>query len=276
MAPSQSARWCFTLNNYTEDDILSLDLVDCKYMIYGKEIAPTSGTPHLQGYVQFRANKRLSWVKKLNSNCHWEVAIADAHCNTAYCSKERDVTTRGVLPKTPSQKGQDEKERWIQIIAHAKAGTLEEHDPKVYYNSERTAERLHARYGIVKGYEKTVKVYWGATGTGKSHDAWEEAGELAYGKDPRTKWWDGYHDQENVVIDEFRGTIDISHMLRWLDKYPVRVETKGSTTPLKVIRVWITSNLHPKDWYPDLDQETKDALMRRLEVTQYHKPYGTK
>ena len=37
-----------------------------------------------------------------------------------------------------------------------------------------------------------VKVFWGDTGSGKSHTAWEEAGVAAYSKDPTTKWWDGY------------------------------------------------------------------------------------
>jgi len=35
---------------------------------------------------------------------------------------------------------------------------------------------------------------------------------------------DGYRGQEHVVFDEFRGGIDISHVLRWFDRYPVIVE----------------------------------------------------
>jgi len=78
--------------------------------------------------------------------------------------------------------------------------------------------------------------------------------------------------QKHVIIDEFRGGIDIGHMLRWLDRYPVIVEVKGSSTVLKAETIWITSNIHPKDWYPDLDEETKSALMRRLEVTHFLNP----
>jgi len=75
--------------------------------------------------------------------------------------------------------------------------------------------------------------------------------------------------ESNVVIDEFRGGIDISHMLRWCDRYPVRVELKGSSAPLKAVKIWITSNLHPNDWYPDLDEETKAALRRRMTITNF-------
>lgn len=118
--------------------------------------------------------------------------------------------------------------------------------------------------------ERQCTVLWGRTGTGKSRRAWEEAGFDAYTKDPRTKWWDGYRNQENVVIDEFRGVIDVSHLLRWLDRYPVNVEVKGSSRPLKANKFWITSNLDPRSWYPELDPETLEALLRRLNIIHFN------
>jgi len=113
-------------------------------------------------------------------------------------------------------------------------------------------------------------VFWGRTGTGKSYRAWHEAGLDAYVKDPRTKWWCSYKGQENVVLDEFRGAIDVSHLLRWLDCYPVLVEIKGGSRPLLARKIWITSNLDPRLWYSDLDQETLDALLRRLNITHFN------
>ena len=46
----------FTFNNYKpEDEERLLELVPkpLKYIIYGHEIAPTTGTPHLQGFCAF-------------------------------------------------------------------------------------------------------------------------------------------------------------------------------------------------------------------------------
>jgi len=114
--------------------------------------------------------------------------------------------------------------------------------------------------------EKTVNVYWGDTGVGKSRRAWHEATFDAYPKAPTTKFWDGYQGQGNVVIDEFTGQIEISHLLRWLDRYPVLVETKGSGVPLKASKIWITSNLSPENWYSQAPLVQQDALMRRLNV----------
>lgn len=117
--------------------------------------------------------------------------------------------------------------------------------------------------------ERVCNVYCGPTGTGKSRRAWSEAGLHAYPKDPRSKFWDGYRDQGNVVIDEFRGDIAMSHILRWLDRYPCLVEIKGSSTSLVATTIWITSNLHPSKWYPDCDQQTVDALFRRLTIVEF-------
>lgn len=114
---------------------------------------------------------------------------------------------------------------------------------------------------------REVFVFWGPTGVGKSRRVWELAGIGAYPKDPNTKFWDGYRDHQSVVIDEFRGRVDISHLLRWFDRYPVLVEIKGSATPLLAQRIYVTSNLDPRVWYPDLDEATQAALMRRLQVT---------
>lgn len=270
---SQSARWIFTVNNWNEDTCLALAALvpaPAKYVAYGKEVAPTTGTPYLQGYVVFVANKRLPAVKKILPSAHWEVAKGSSEQNVAYCSKDGDFTEHGEPPKTKAQNGADEKARWKQIIQDAKDGVLEETDPKMYYLHFNTNNRLQAQYEKPTFVEREVHVYWGGTGTGKSHKAWEQAGSEAYPKDPRSKFWYGYHGQENCIIDEYRGGIDISHFLRWTDRYPLLVEVKNSSCVLKAKKIWITSNLHPKDWYPDLDPETLAALLRRLKITHFH------
>lgn len=120
---------------------------------------------------------------------------------------------------------------------------------------------------------RTTRCYWGPTGTGKSHRAWEEAGPDAYPKNARTKFWDGYRGHSHAVVDEFRGAIDVGNLLTWLDRYPVSVEIKGSAVPLQVTHFWICSNLSPENWYPGLDEFTLSALLRRLDIVEMNEPY---
>lgn len=131
-----------------------------------------------------------------------------------------------------------------------------------------TITRIGSRFARADPVERTAVVYCGPTGVGKSRRAWSEATFDAFPKDPRTKWWDGYTGEQHVVVDEFRGSIDIAHLLRWLDRYPVLVEVKGGTIPLRATRIWFTSNLHPRYWYPELDIGTMEALIRRLEIVE--------
>lgn len=263
--------WCFTLNNYTADDEDNLQQLDCRFILYGHEIAPTTGTPHLQGYVVWNASKRLSGCRVQNPRCNWLLCKGDSTSNIKYCSKGTDIYRRGDPPKTKEQSGLDERQRWKDVIMHAKAGTLEEHDPKVYYNTLSTALKLQAQFEKPVAINKIVDCYWGPTETGKTRSAWETLGEDAYVKDPRSKFWYGYHGQECCIIDEFRGGIDIAHMLRWLDRYPTLVEIKGSSCALKVKHIIITSNVPPGDWYPMLDEDSRNALLRRLNITHFDK-----
>lgn len=46
-AKSRSYAWVITVNNYTDDDIRSMDTIQAERVICGKEVAPTTGTPHL-------------------------------------------------------------------------------------------------------------------------------------------------------------------------------------------------------------------------------------
>lgn len=122
-----------------------------------------------------------------------------------------------------------------------------------------------------------VRLFYGPSGTGKSHKAHAVfSAEKTYFKVPTTKWWDGYQGETQVIIDEFRGAVSIALLLRWLDPagYPLMLETKGGGTVARFNDIIITSNLHPLQWYPELDAATKDALMRRIDIIEFNTVYS--
>jgi len=91
-------RWCFTLNNYVEDELVALRSslsTKARFAIFGKEIG-ASGTPHLQGYVAFGSNYRQKAFKELvGVRAHVEVAKADEASNIRYCSKGVEIEEFG-------------------------------------------------------------------------------------------------------------------------------------------------------------------------------------
>jgi len=73
---AQSTRWCFTINNYSAQEVDHLISIvdDVRYLIFGKETG-ASGILHLQGFVIFHSNKRLAAVRLAISNrAHVEAA----------------------------------------------------------------------------------------------------------------------------------------------------------------------------------------------------------
>lgn len=239
-----------------------------RYAVGQREVGAESGYEHWQVVVNFAKPARLAAVKKaFGGHGHWEPTKSDAAIN--YCQKTdtRVAGTEFEFGRKPFRR--DNPKDWDQVVSDAKSGRLDDIPSDILVRCYGNLRRIAADYIEPVAMDRTVYVFWGRTGTGKSHRAWGEAGLSAYPKDPRTKFWDGYRDHEHVVIDEFRGGIDISHMLRWLDKYPVVVEVKGSATVLKAKVIWITSNISPELWYNDIDSETLAALLRRLTIKHY-------
>lgn len=98
---SPAIRWCFTLNNYTDDIISSIVPIFrtmCKVAFFSKETGE-SGTPHLQGYLEFKTKKRPLSV--FNMDCfHFEKARGNLQQNLDYCSKDQPLFFQhGAIPK---------------------------------------------------------------------------------------------------------------------------------------------------------------------------------
>ncbi|AUM61644.1 Rep [Shanivirus waseris] len=158
---------------------------------------------------------------------------------------------------------------WDSTLSAARSGRFSDISAQVQICHWRNLCAIRAEYMPTPAIERTVAVYWGRTGTGKSRRAWEEAGLDAYPKIPSSKFWDGYRGQDHVVVDEFRGDISIGHLLRWCDRYPCLVDIKGSSVALQCRRLWFTSNLDPMMWYPNVDQDSYAALLRRFEIVHF-------
>lgn len=100
--PTPSKYWCFTLNNYTEEEMVQLETTfkesKSEYVI-GKEVGE-KGTPHLQGFVSFEKKQRPMELRGISKRIHWEKTKAGKQANIDYCSKEGNVTTNMLTKET--------------------------------------------------------------------------------------------------------------------------------------------------------------------------------
>lgn len=115
---SPSYRFCFTLNNYKNEDITEINgwsANSSKYLIFGEEIGE-QGTPHLQGYVEWKKKTRLSSLLKIDKRIHWEKAVANRNTNIEYCSKQKTYYINGKKVRQPSVLTKNQLYGWQKAI----------------------------------------------------------------------------------------------------------------------------------------------------------------
>lgn len=157
------------------------------------------GFRHWQCFFIFNTKKSLVAVKRIfPSTGHYELtrsALAESYCNKEETRIEGTQFTFGAKPIR-----RNSKKDWEEIWDDAKTNSFECIPADIRVVHYRTLKQIAADNATPVAVERTVNVFWGSTGTGKSRRAWDEAGLDAYPKDPRTKFWCGYSGQCHVVI----------------------------------------------------------------------------
>lgn len=84
--------YCFTLFNYEEIEIdLNRQLILlCRKFLYGRELCPTTGKKHLQGFMALKKPMRITELK-LVGKPHLIPTIGSEEQNIKYCSKSGDI-----------------------------------------------------------------------------------------------------------------------------------------------------------------------------------------
>jgi hypothetical protein len=97
----RTRRWVFTLNNpegEINEFIESLTRnVAVRYIVIGKEVAPTTGTVHWQGFVEFENAATFKQVQQRIERAHIEPAKGSNSQNRDYCTKGNDFVEYGTL-----------------------------------------------------------------------------------------------------------------------------------------------------------------------------------
>lgn len=105
---SPAKHWCFTFNNYTKEDIMSISKLDSskvEVLVFQEE---NEGTPHLQGCLTF-STKGRPFNLNLSNKIHWEKKCPNSTleqmrrycCDTDKRIKDGYVYIRGYQPPKP-------------------------------------------------------------------------------------------------------------------------------------------------------------------------------
>lgn len=236
----------------------------------GQQEIGANGLEHYQHCLVYSSKVSSAVIRRLFVGSHVELSRSSAVYQYVHKDETAVEGTRWELGLPPVNRNKSKD--WDDIWSKAKAGDIGAIPADIRVRSYPNLCRIGKDFMVAEPVVKSVFVLWGQTGCGKSRKAWDTCGYDAYPKNPNNRFWDGYRPKEHsaVIIDEFRGNIGISELLRWFDRYPTAVETKGGGCVLLCKTIYITSNLHPREWFPQLDSETYQALLRRFtSVTEF-------
>lgn len=240
---NKSRGYCFTINNWTAWDVADIERLrdTCEYYVFGREVGEC-GTPHLQGFVRFKNPVSFTTIKTALPRAHIEKQRGDGPSAAAYCKKDGDYEEFGIL----AAEKRSTADRWRFIIDCAERGDLDSIKSEYPGDYLRLFDKLHRiRQRTRRIIDGPLEHEWwyGPTGTGKSRKVWEDYPD--HFAKQLNKWWDGYDDEDVVVIEEWapRNECTASALKIWADRYPFPAEVKGGTLrrirPRKII---VTSN----------------------------------
>lgn len=262
----------FTVNNYDsniEKQVQSFAKIYCCYLIYGREIAPQTGTPHLQGFFVLRDPTRFSTITKRFPWGHIEKAKKCILANYRYCSKSGDFWIHadpGYSQEGKSLKlkvDQMSKQTLEEAYDLAKEGKFMEiakkHWLKYYkefqqiYIENKKPEDLILSNGDLSFFKNHFLWLQGPTGVGKSYHCkmieyildcfytkYKNKRDIRFVqqcvmktyKKNINKWWDNYSLEDIVILEEMdpdRAKYMAGFIKQWCDQYTFPVEVKGSS-----------------------------------------------
>lgn len=249
--------WTYTLNHYDDEEIETLKLLECTRHRCGKEIG-VEGTPHLQGIICFTKTYRLAGLKKILPRAHWEPTKSVEHALN-YCAKGVVIIDKN----TREQGKRNDIDDAIKTLKEQGIEAVKEDHPLVYLKYQ---QKLNSLLNMKPPPYREVEVILitGPPGTGKSRRAREIDPELYSVPLGHKVWFDGYVNEQTILLDDFEGEMTYTNLLRLLDVYPIQLEIKGGFVWNMYTRVIITSNKSPDAWYPHRDIS---ALKRRITST---------
>lgn len=255
--------FCFTINNYTELEEQEIRKWKCRYVIGGYEVGE-SGTPHIQGYIEFREPHKLGGLKKLHSKAHWEIKRGTREEARKYCMKEGKYFEEGDWKSGGQGKRTDLKKIVTKLEEGERATEIILSDPETASRNLRWLEK--AQEIIDKKQTKAFRkvrtiVLTGKAGCGKTKYV-HENNENVFTVNPEDSFpFDGYDGEKVILIDDFYGNLKYTQLLRVLDGHQLRINIKGGHRYARWTKVYITSNEDPDQWYT---RGLTDALKRRL------------
>lgn len=113
-----------------------------------------------------------------------------------------------------------------------------------------------------------VEYIWGATGVGKTRSVMDKHGyKNVFRVTNYAHPFDGYRGERVLLFDEFRSSLPLADMLKYLDGYPLMLPCRYADKVACFTEVYIISNIPLEQQYPNVQVEepaSYAAFLRRI------------
>lgn len=239
------------------------DLTFARYVLMAQEVCPKTQQIHIHVYCETKDPSTLKEMKQRfgGKTTHVE-RTKDIQAYIQYCKKDGNfleygkISTQGQRNDLNDIKDKIDKGATVKEIADQNFGQ--------WCRNYRAIDRYMTMVKKEKRQQPELIIIYGKTGTGKTTLAEQLCGDIFYKKAPQHQYWDGYIDQECIIIDEFDSGIPINELLSITSHGFHQFNIKGSTVECRAKKIVIVSNFHPDQWYPMIPKTQRDALYRRV------------
>lgn len=298
---TQSRKWQITINNpldkgFTHDHIKEI-LSGMKSVIYwcmADEVGE-NGTPHTHIYLQGRGGINFSTVKKRFEGGHFEMAKGTALQNMQYVSKtgkwEADRKKETCVDGTFEEWGEMPVERQgarndlADVYSMLKQGLSDyeilDQMPEMMLHMDKISNArriINDRKFADTWRDLRVEYVWGSTGTGKTRTIMEKYGyRNVYRVTDYMHPFDTYEGQDVILFEEFRSSMKLGDMLKFLDGYPVSLPARFANKQACYTKVYICTNIPLVKQYQDCQvqfPEDFEAFIRRINYVSHYTPDG--
>lgn len=301
---SRSRKWQLTINNPLQHSMtheeIKVNLSKFKNCIYWCMCDETgeNGTYHTHIYFQCSECTRFQTVKKRFSAAHIEYVKGTAQENRDYIRKEGKYlgTAKAETnhPDTfeeygvmPVERGYKKENDFADLFDMIKDGMslyeIVKECPQYLLQTdklERAILMIRQESAKTTWRDLDVTYIWGPTGTGKTRYVMETFGyDKVYRVTDYDHPFDSYQGQDIVCFEEFRSSLRIEDMLKYLDGYPVEFPARYSNKQALFHKVYIVSNIDLKDQYyliQDSQEFTWKAFLRRIHKVCFMPEFGVR
>lgn len=293
---ASSRKFQLTINNPTDHgfthDRIRANLSESPGLLYWcmcDEVGE-QGTPHTHVYVVFKNSVMFETLHKRFYGAHIEQANGSNQENRDYVRKEgkwlddakhetnlADTFEEwGDLPPDRSRQ-ESQSEQIMQMIRDGKSNAEILADIPTAFSKLPQIEQ--ARQTLLQEQFKEawrnldVIYLWGDTGAGKTRSVMDTYGySKVYQVTNYDHPFDGYKGQDVIIFEEFRSSLRIDDMLKYLDGYPLMLPCRYADKVACYTKVFIISNISLEQQYPNMQTEqpkTWGAFLRRIHHVQH-------